>query len=640
MIIQRDSFALIASVMLAVFPSALFAQIHFTATLNGAQQIPEIVTPATGTGSFELSEDFTELRYFASYQGMSAGGVVGFFHTGEPGVNGTAVKSIATPASASGTFNGIWKSTDSEPLTKALAESLLTGRVYIELQDSKNGSGEIRGQLTLATSLHFEANYSGAQENPSVSSPGGGTGVFILNSTRTEIDYRITYRGLTGALTSEGEIHTGAVATDGPTIKTIAGPGTPASATIKGSWKATDSQPLTAALVDSMIAGKMYSNFSTAAHSAGEIRGQLVLQGGIGFMASLDSSQENPPTLTGASGTGSFVLDEAHNLLAYHLTYIGLASGLQPSGQILVGSVGQNGNVVKTLVSNGDMSEETISGTWAAADMNEEFNPAIAESLLTGELYVDFHTADSSNKIRGQLNLTTGIGFTSQLSAKQVVPTVVMSNGSGTASVVLSPDRQSISYSLTYLDLDEGISESGGHFHTGAKGLNGGLVKVIVSPNSPIAMSINGVWSTSDAGMQPLSSALADSFVVGDIYINLHTDAYIGGEIRGQVSYGLVLITSVPELHSTLPGEFILKQNYPNPFNPTTTIRFTISQTSFVTLKVFDVLGREVKSLVREQKPAGSYDVQFDASQLSSGVYFFQLRAGSFISVKKMIFEK
>ncbi len=638
---KQDSLVLLATLMFAFVPQMLLAQIHFTATLDGIQQMPEVITPATGTGSFELSEDLTELRYWVSYQGMSVGGGTGYFHAGKPGVNGAVIRSLTTPTSTSGTFSGVWKSTDSEPLTEALAESLLSGRVYINLHDSNNPTGEIRGQLMLATSLHFETNCDATQESPPISATGGGTGVFVLDQTRTELNYWVTYRGLTGALTPGGQIHTGAIGTNGSVVRSIAIAGTPPSATLKGSWKATDSQPLTAALVDSMIAGKMYLNFQTAVHVGGEIRGQLVLRCGIGFVVSLDSSEENPPTFTNASGTGSFVLNEAHNQLKYNLTYIGLAGGLQTNGQIHVGSVGQAGSVVKTIASTVDAQEATISGTWATIDMKEQFSPALVESLLTGKLYADFlAVADSAGQIRGQLNLTTGIGLTSQLSAKQDVPPTVQSNGTGTASVVLSADRQSISYSLTYLHLAANISEAGGHFHMGAKGVNGGLVKTIVSPRAWGEGSANGVWRMADAGLERLTLAIVDALVVGDIYINLHTGAYIGGEIRGQVSYGFDVPITAVEVTWTFPAELNLDQNYPNPFNPTTTIRYALPHTSFVTLKVFDLLGREVETLVNEQKPPGSYSVQFHASRLSSGAYFFQLQAGSFRSIKKMLFAK
>lgn len=88
------------------------------------------------------------------------------------------------------------------------------------------------------------------------------------------------------------------------------------------------------------------------------------------------------------------------------------------------------------------------------------------------------------------------------------------------------------------------------------------------------------------------------------------------------------------------PEEFSLGQNYPNPFNPSTNIEFRIANFGFVSLKVFDLLGREVATLVNEAKPAGTYDVTFNANNLSSGVYFYQLQASEFVQVRKMILAK
>ncbi|GAB4301605.1 MAG: hypothetical protein Kow0098_29730 [Ignavibacteriaceae bacterium] len=92
------------------------------------------------------------------------------------------------------------------------------------------------------------------------------------------------------------------------------------------------------------------------------------------------------------------------------------------------------------------------------------------------------------------------------------------------------------------------------------------------------------------------------------------------------------------------PVEFSLSQNYPNPFNPTTKIKYSIpsvilseAKNLFITLKVYDVLGNEVATLVNEQKPSGEYEVEFNASELGSGVYFYTLKAGSFFQSRKMI---
>lgn len=95
-----------------------------------------------------------------------------------------------------------------------------------------------------------------------------------------------------------------------------------------------------------------------------------------------------------------------------------------------------------------------------------------------------------------------------------------------------------------------------------------------------------------------------------------------------------ILITGVDE--DAAVKNYELMQNYPNPFNPNTNLRFTISELGFVTLKIYDILGNEVAVLVNEEKAPGSYEVEFDGSGLSSGVYFYKLQVNNFISVKKM----
>ena len=99
-------------------------------------------------------------------------------------------------------------------------------------------------------------------------------------------------------------------------------------------------------------------------------------------------------------------------------------------------------------------------------------------------------------------------------------------------------------------------------------------------------------------------------------------------------------LSHVEKRFSPVPGKFSLGQNYPNPFNPTTVISYQLSAVSNVTLKVYDVLGREVATLVNERENAGNYSVAFDGSRLASGVYFYRLSARSFVSVKKLVLVK
>jgi hypothetical protein len=92
--------------------------------------------------------------------------------------------------------------------------------------------------------------------------------------------------------------------------------------------------------------------------------------------------------------------------------------------------------------------------------------------------------------------------------------------------------------------------------------------------------------------------------------------------------------------NSGIVREYILHQNYPNPFNPTTVISYQVPTNSKVELKVYDVLGREVETLVNERQNAGEYSVTFDASNLSSGVYFYKLQTERFLETKQMVLIK
>lgn len=97
-------------------------------------------------------------------------------------------------------------------------------------------------------------------------------------------------------------------------------------------------------------------------------------------------------------------------------------------------------------------------------------------------------------------------------------------------------------------------------------------------------------------------------------------------------------ITSVKE--NELTSEYNLSQNYPNPFNPVTKIKYTIPKAGFVSIKVFDMLGREISTLVNEEKQTGNYEVEFNATNLASGIYIYKMQTGSFMNSKKIILIK
>ena len=140
-------------------------------------------------------------------------------------------------------------------------------------------------------------------------------------------------------------------------------------------------------------------------------------------------------------------------------------------------------------------------------------------------------------------------------------------------------------------------------------------------------------------------SGLKDSTIVSALGIDNNT-LYVGtGGTFGMLSkYNGIYSASIPIVGVrppvTMPSAFTLEQNYPNPFNPSTEIKYQLPASNFVTLKVYDVIGRDVAALISERQNAGEHSVTFNAGSLPTGVYFYQLTAGNFVQTRKLLLIK
>ena len=119
------------------------------------------------------------------------------------------------------------------------------------------------------------------------------------------------------------------------------------------------------------------------------------------------------------------------------------------------------------------------------------------------------------------------------------------------------------------------------------------------------------------------------------IYFGVNTVMTLPGWGYKVYEYGSGITSVINEIET--PGNFILYQNYPNPFNPQTKIKFSILQSGNVLIKVFNVLGKEIETLINEYKNSGVYELYFNANNLPSGVYFYRIVSGSYSDTKKMI---
>jgi len=156
------------------------------------------------------------------------------------------------------------------------------------------------------------------------------------------------------------------------------------------------------------------------------------------------------------------------------------------------------------------------------------------------------------------------------------------------------------------------------------------------NPSAPDQIVVTGShnWSSSAETSNNENTLIVHSKRIANLFLQEFKARYI--EAGGTDT----ILVSVKQTNDLAPSEFSLSQNYPNPFNPTTKISFSLKHSGLSTLKVYDLLGREIASLVNEYLTAGNYTIEWSGSNLSSGVYFYQIRSGDFVATKKMILQK
>ena len=178
---------------------------------------------------------------------------------------------------------------------------------------------------------------------------------------------------------------------------------------------------------------------------------------------------------------------------------------------------------------------------------------------------------------------------------------------------------------------DEVVNTANGSVTAKKFVVNLSLYVVVVVVELPIATLPDTTW------LAPSIWMVKD--VSPSISIDLSSFGYSRIPIQGRI-YELATPVGIKNISSSEPVSYSLSQNYPNPFNPNSTIKFKIKDSKFVSLKVYDEMGREVTSLVNEKLQPGEYEVKFDGSNLASGMYYYRLNAGDFSETKKMILIK
>jgi len=169
----------------------------------------------------------------------------------------------------------------------------------------------------------------------------------------------------------------------------------------------------------------------------------------------------------------------------------------------------------------------------------------------------------------------------------------------------------------------------------------GNKIKIIVT-NLDTAPDDSLFLGSNPHVLPDLKNGTSKIFYSSNCFINIPVVSVSSRPISAFQSNSNQNLNTVKDENGLIPLEFGLGQNYPNPFNPTTTINYSIPNNSYVTLKVYDMTGKEVATLVKEQLTPGNYSVNLNANtyNLSSGIYFYKISAGSYVNIKKLVLIK
>lgn len=343
-------------------------------------------------------------------------------------------------------------------------------------------------------------------------------------------------------------------------------------------------------------------------------------------LSNIFAVDENLAFVTGTSGTSTYVYRSSNGgsswsqVFAQQFGFINSVWMTSPTNGFIQGDP-VNGRWSLWKTSNGGL-------TWDSAGMY--LHDAGGEFGTVNCLYVYPDIGQTSiwygtNNYRVYHSTNSGMNWTSQL----------------------TPTSQYI-YSIWFNSLTNGMRGGSGIYYTSNSGQNWNLTSTLIS-NSGMTGEGNKWWSvqsyspsifySSNNGTnwstQFYDTAIQFTHItIPRNHLNQYSVWAVGNP--GKI-YKMDAMVGVQQISDEIPEEYYLSQNYPNPFNPSTKINFKIPLSGFVKINIYNTLGKEIKTIIKEYMNAGSYEIQFDAVDLRSGVYFYKIETDKFIAVNKMM---
>jgi len=547
-------------------------------------------------------------------------------HTGFAGQNG-GVEISLTPTLSSDSRSGTFLAEDNtfENVSAEIVETLTNRGHYLNIHSADYPAGEIRGQVVPEANIYFYAPLSGMNEIPQNASQATGAVLVEWYAETGMINASGSFSGL-GADYAASHLHAGLAGQNGG-VEIALTPDVDGDSRGGIYLPANNEATLDQDQVGLLISRSMYVNVHSSEFTGGEIRGQVVPLAQHYFTTSLTGKSEVEPVMTDAQGGLAF---EFRNGM---LTATGSFSGLESNNigsagsHIHAAAAGENGGVIYPLAPELDGETDARAGTYSAADNTFDLSEEEVGQLVSAGLYVNVHSTENpAGEIRGQILLAPNV-------APATAPEITAPANGATVPV---EGESSAAFEPTWTASDDADGDP-----------------VVYIWEIALDSEFNNIVFSASAGggaSIPLTIGAVDD-LLGTLNIDEGSSATIwhratasdGSGLNTGAGSSVTLERGVVTSSDTDPevaDKFELKQNYPNPFNPSTNITYSLPQQSDVQLRVYDMVGREVATLISREQAAGAYTITFDASELSSGMYLYRLDTGSTTITRKMMLIK
>lgn len=497
-------------------PLGLTAQTTFTAELSGANEVLPNLSSAEGTLTGTLTG--TSLEVTGSFSGLAGDYSASHLHLGFAGQNG-GVAFTLNPTVDGDNRGGTYEAANNTfTLTQGQIDTLNARQVYVNIHSAAWPGGELRGQMVPGTPTVMRATLVGSNEVPPNMSQAFGQAIGDLDGTTLVVTG--AFAGLEGDY-SAAHLHLGYAGENGSVEVTL-------DATVDGDSRGGVFEPanntftLTQDQADALAGREIYLNLHSSKWPGGELRGQMVSSTATTFRATLSGGNEVPANLSNGGGALLGELDGTELIVTGSFNHL---RGTYSASHLHLGFAGQNGSVAITLNESLDAGDQ--SGWYSVSNNTYTVDAAAITALKDRMIYANLHSSGwPAGELRGQMLPEASVELKTFLSGNNEVPQVVTPAYGG---VVADLVGSTLTITGAFSGLEDTYAAS--HLHAGMFGQNG---PVEVTLNATVADDTSGTYLASDNTFE-VTDLQVMAMKDRNIYVNVHSSAYPGGELRGQM---------------------------------------------------------------------------------------------------------